>query len=202
MLMLERASGWSWLAPVVAIFLATSGAQAVVPIVVAGELRGATGVNVGGTVYDAQIVEGTCFDLYDGCDELSDFAFTTLADAESAGQALFDQVFRDGAAGNFDTVPSLNVGCSGAFCGTAFPHGLPDASNLSIVSALNQVDEASDVVINGATSRTFDSSTDTFYTLTTYALWTRASGPQAVPISAWPAAIVMLAFGFRRLRRS
>ena len=75
-------SGLDRLAFIAAIFLATSGAQAAVPIVVGGELLGATGVNVGGTVYDVEIVEGTCVGLYRGCDDLSDFAFTTLADAE------------------------------------------------------------------------------------------------------------------------
>jgi hypothetical protein len=71
--MLKRASGWSSLVLVVSILLAISGAQAAAPIVSGGgELLGATGVNVAGTVYDVQIVEGTCVDLYDGCDDLSD----------------------------------------------------------------------------------------------------------------------------------
>jgi len=60
MRILKRVSGWGGSALVVAIFLATSGARAAVPTVVGGELLGATGVNVGGSVYDVQIVEGTC----------------------------------------------------------------------------------------------------------------------------------------------
>jgi hypothetical protein len=172
MQMLKRVSGWGSLVLVVTICLATSGAQAAALVVVGGELLGATGVNVGSTVYDVQIVEGTCVDLYDGCDDLSDFTFTTLADAELAGQALFDLVYRDVGLGNFDTVPNLNIGCSGASCATAFPFGLPDASNVSIVSAVNQVDEVGDVVISGPSLRTYDSSTDTFHDLTTYAIWT------------------------------
>ncbi len=172
MLMLKRANGWGSWALVVAIFLMASGAQAAVPIVVSGELLGATGVNVGGIVYDVEIVEGTCVDLYDGCDDLSDFTFTALADAQLAGQAFFDQVLRDTGVGNFDTVPSLNVGCSGAFCGTAFPYGLPDATHVSLVSAINFVLEASDVVGDGPGERTFDSGADTGHDLTTYAIWT------------------------------
>jgi len=82
--------------------------------------------------------------------------------------------------GNFDSVPNLNVGCSGVFWGTAFPFGLPDASSVSIVSAVNQVDDADDVVISGPASRTFDSSTDTFHELTTYAIWTPV--PPATPV--------------------
>ena len=84
---LKRVSEWGLWALVVVIFLATSGAQAAVPVIVGGELLGATGVNVGGTVYDVQFVEGTCVDLYGGCDDLSDFTFTNLADALLAGQA-------------------------------------------------------------------------------------------------------------------
>ena len=83
---------WSFSVVLVAIFLATAGAQAAAPVVVAGELVGATGVNVGGTVYDVQFVDGSCIDVYGGCDEVSDFPFTTLADATLAAQALLDQV--------------------------------------------------------------------------------------------------------------
>jgi hypothetical protein len=168
----KRVSRWCSWALVATIVLAAAGAQAVVPVVVGGQLQGATGVLVGGQVYDVQFVEGTCVDLYDGCDDVSDFTFTTLADAQLAGQALFDFVVLDGPWGNFDTVPSLTAGCSGVFCGLQFPYGLPDASNASIVSALNQVDEASDVYINGDTLRTFDSAVDTFHTLTTWVMWT------------------------------
>jgi hypothetical protein len=80
-----------------------------------------------------------------------------------------------GGPGNFDSVPNLNVGCSGVFCGTAFPFGLPDASEVSIVSAVNPVDDVDDIVISGPASRTFDSSTDTFHELTTYAIWFHGS---------------------------
>jgi hypothetical protein len=93
---LKRVSGWCSWALVVAIFLATSGAQAAVLIVVGGELQGATDVNVGGTLYDVQFVEGTCIDLYDGCDDVSDFAFVTVADAFVAAEALLEQVVLDG----------------------------------------------------------------------------------------------------------
>ena len=54
----------------------------------------AFGLNVGGSVYDVAFVEGTCIDLFDGCDEVSDSAFTSLADAPLASQALLILVFR------------------------------------------------------------------------------------------------------------
>jgi hypothetical protein len=173
-------SGWSPMVLGGAILLATSGAQAAVPTVVGGELLGATGVNVGGAVYDMEIVEGTCIDLFNGCDDLADFTFTTLADAELAAQALFDQVYRDSGVGNFDTVPNLNVGCTGSFCGTAFPFGLVDATDVSIVSAVNQVAEVDDVVISGPSARAYDSSSDAFHGFSTYAAWTPV--PPATPV--------------------
>jgi hypothetical protein len=152
-------------------------------------------------LYDVQFIEGTCIDVYDGCDDVSDFAFATVEDALRAAQALQDQVVLDGGSGNFDTVPNLTGGCSGAFCGTAFPYGQPNATEVGVVSAVNQVAETGDFFGSGTTDRTFDSSADPFHTLTTWAVWTPASSPQDVPISAWPAAIMMLALGFRRLRR-
>lgn len=102
---------------------------------------GPTGVNVVSAVYDVEIVEGTCVDLFDGCDDVSDFAFTTVEDALEAGLALQAQVVLDARFGNFDTVPNLTAGCSEAFCGTTFPYGLPNATELNVVAALNQAGE-------------------------------------------------------------
>jgi hypothetical protein len=170
-----------------------------------GELLGATGVNVGGVVYDVEIVEGTCIDLYDGCDDLSDFTFTTLADALLAARALQDQVVLDGVAGNFDTVPSLTAGCSGALCGTAFPYGLPNATQVSVVSAVSQAVEATDFFGAGTTERTFDSSTGTFHTLTTYAVWTPATSsvqvPSSTPIARGLLVALILGWSVRLVRK-
>jgi hypothetical protein len=95
----------------VVLFFVAGAAQAATLNVVAGELRGASGVDVGGTFYDVQFLDGTCIDLFNGCDALSDFTFNSLASATLASQALSDQVFLDGAEGNFDSQPSLTRGC-------------------------------------------------------------------------------------------
>jgi hypothetical protein len=77
MRMLKWAGSWGASALLLAIFLTISGAaQAAAPVVVSGELLGATGINVDGKVYDVQFVEGTCVDIYGGCDALSDFTFS------------------------------------------------------------------------------------------------------------------------------
>jgi hypothetical protein len=80
-----------------------------------GLLTGATGVNVGGKLYDVEFVEGTCSAVFDGCDANTDFTFVTLSDATAASQALLDQVFLDvPGLGTFGTTPSLTFGCQGA----------------------------------------------------------------------------------------
>ena len=76
-----------------------------------GQLTGATGVNVQGTLYDVSFTDESCVTVYEGCDEVSDFLFTTQSAATAASQALLDQVFVDGPSGLFDTVPGLTFGC-------------------------------------------------------------------------------------------
>lgn len=85
-----------------------------------GQLLGASGIDVGGTFYDVQFVDGACIALFAGCDETSDFTFHTLAETLKASVALSVQVFEaahiergytgdpaDGIAWE----PSLTSGC-------------------------------------------------------------------------------------------
>ena len=75
---------------------------------------GASGVDVGGTLYNVEFLDGTCVDLYNGCDEASDFTFTTQAEARQANQALLDQVFLYGVLGDFDSNSGLTAHCGGS----------------------------------------------------------------------------------------
>ena len=59
------------------LILMASGAQAATLNVLGGQLMGASGVDVGGSLYDVQFLDGTCIDLYSGCDDVSDFTFQT-----------------------------------------------------------------------------------------------------------------------------
>ena len=99
---------------VLALGLTVTSAQASPILIVNGSgiLTGATGVNVGGTLYDVEFVDGTCVALFTGCDQPSDFTFTTAADADVASQALLDQVLLDTGVGAFDSNPALTFGCS------------------------------------------------------------------------------------------
>lgn len=102
---------WATALLVAGMGLVGSASAAVLLVDGNGELTGANGVDVGGTLYDVRFVDGTCSSVFSGCDSDSDFTFATTADAFVASRALLDQVLLDGIAGNFDTIPSLTVGC-------------------------------------------------------------------------------------------
>jgi hypothetical protein len=114
------------------LFFVAGAAQAATLNVVAGQLMGASGVDVGGTLYDVQFLDGTCIDLYNGCDEASDFTFQTQGDAFLASQALADQVFNsDSVLGAFDSTPNLTNGCGpGAFNGVCLPYTVFQFANI------------------------------------------------------------------------
>ena len=73
-----------------------------------GQLVGATGVNVNGALYDVSFMDGTCFALYNGCDDSTDFLFSGNTASQAASDALLEQVF----IGLYDDEPSLTMGCS------------------------------------------------------------------------------------------
>ena len=124
------------------LFFVAGAAQAATLNVVAGQLMGASGVDVGGTFYDVQFLDGTCIDLFNGCDDTSDFTFQTGASATLAGQALLDQVLVNSVAfGQFDDIPSLTNGCEldGGVCLSLVPWALtligpPPESPLGVVA--------------------------------------------------------------------
>ena len=60
-----------------------------------GQLTGAQNVNVNGTLYDFEFVDGRCGAVYEGCNDVTDFAISNSTDALAAVQALFDQVLLD-----------------------------------------------------------------------------------------------------------
>lgn len=73
-----------------------------------GMLISASGVVVKGMVYDVTFQDGSCVDLFDGCDENTDFPFATARLTRSAGLALLNDVLVD----YFDSEPSRTRGCS------------------------------------------------------------------------------------------
>lgn len=117
-----------------------------------GQILGASGVDVNGTLYDVQFLEGTCVDLFGGCDEATDFAFSTESDALAAATALLSSVFIDSSLGNFDLEPGLTNGCSSSTfsCDTLIPHGIgPLGGSIFIGVASNLEIESSDSAAAG-----------------------------------------------------
>jgi len=109
-----------------------------------GNLLGASGVNVEGTLYDVQFLDGTCIELYNGCDQNSDFPFTNTSDlndvalGSAAMSALLEQVFIDSALGLFDTNPGLTNGCISLFgCRIDTPLWVNGAGSLGMLNAFN-----------------------------------------------------------------
>jgi hypothetical protein len=129
-----------WISAVVstAVLLLAESASAATLNVVGGQLVGASGVEIGGTLYDVEFVEGTCTDLFSGCDAISDFTFEAEADAEAASQALLDQVFADGALGSFDTDPEATSGCEDSqLCRVFTPYAPYSAVQTYLEAAIN-----------------------------------------------------------------
>lgn len=128
--------------------LSAGAAQAVAILnVVGGQLTDAQNVAVGDTLYDVRFDDSTCVNVFDGCDQVSDFPFDNADDAVDAAQALLDQVFIDGPAGLFDTEPFAITGCSSGFLCRAFiPYAVDGVGIFSVRSAFaqNHLDEAMD----------------------------------------------------------
>ena len=71
-----------------------------------GQLTGATGVNVGGTLWDVVFSDGE-WDFSSG----TGLPASTKEEADLFSQALLDQVLLDTALGTFDSDPEMTNGC-------------------------------------------------------------------------------------------
>lgn len=107
-----------------------------------GRLTGATDVNVGGSLFDVEFVDGTCTEVFGVC-ATSSFTFQTQADALAAATALGDQVLLNGMLGNFDTDLTATFGCDATSTNCRFivPYSVQAVGNvqqLANVSFLNR----------------------------------------------------------------
>lgn len=120
--------------------LACTNSNAAVLQVTNGILTGATGVIVAGRSYDVSFIDGSCANLFSGCNSNSDFPFTVLH-IGSASRALLDQVFIDGVDGAFDSDPYLTNGCHvfifEGVCGALTPFAINPNGTVSLSAAGN-----------------------------------------------------------------
>ena len=146
-----------------------------------GQLLGAYGIEVAGTLYDVSFEDGTCAELYSGCDSNNDLPFHRLDMADAASVALLEQVFVDGPLGMFDSSPDLTFGCGDStfcFVGTPFEVDLGFGALLLYgVSNSSTVDDFGFFSVDVA----FDDST--INEMRTYAVWSVSEVP--LPGSAW-----------------
>lgn len=157
------------------VFLA-SGAQAAFLEIEGGQLVGASEVLVDGNLYDVQFLDGTCIDLFNGCDQASDFAFQSVETARAALLALDDQVLIDlpGPTPDFDLVVELTNGCSSAtecFIQTPFA----PSPNLLVTMFINR--SSTDTLVGGS-GNPYDPSTSTVSdSERVYAVWSAVPEP-------------------------
>lgn len=106
-------------------FIAAAQASASPVLLVnsSGVLTGAKNVDVDDTLYNVTFVNGSCNSVFNRCSEAS-FSFVTIDSAVDAANALLNQVFIDGPAGQFDSNPEKTFGCgrSPFLCEVVMPY--------------------------------------------------------------------------------
>lgn len=181
-----------------AVLTATPARAGATLIVQNGILTGATGVDVSGTLYDVAFRDGTCAQIYGACDA-AHFTFATSASAQAASQALLEQVFIDGPAGDFDSHPELTAGCAHIHTCNAFTAYALDTAQASFYrwSATN-VDPTQLVGDNATQMTNFITLDTSASSISTWAVWTaqttgRAPEPGSIALVAAALALLSLA---------
>lgn len=166
-------------------------------------LRGANGVVVNGLTYNVEFRDGTCFSIYSGCDEATDFAFNSAAGATAASQALITQVF--GNDDVYDVDPDRTRGIDASFGGLIYtPYlFLADVMQVAVECAANLEGNARDVA--GCGNSRFQTTLD-FRHLddSTFARWTQVPAVP-VPAAVWlfgTALIGLVGFSKRKSRNA
>jgi len=151
--------------------------------IINGVLVGADNVDVNGVMYNVTFQGAPCTQLFNGCNDTSDFFFTDIGAGQAANFALLNQVFTDTQSGLFDSNPNLTNGCAdSSYCWVITPispsgTGIVTGSFLQN-SAVESLDYYTGTWNNIGIEADFGSTT---YPRFTYAVW---SGPSPVPVPA------------------
>jgi len=95
-----------------------------------GFLVGVTELEVGNSLYNVTFSSLTCVEIFNGCDEATDFAITDSTEAQLAAASLLRQVFYDGSTLGF--FPSMTNGCENATsfgCRMVIPYAFGNTSD-------------------------------------------------------------------------
>ncbi len=155
-------------------------------------LMGATGVDVGGTLYDVSFV--------DGIFGQNITAFTTQQTAYQASQALLSQVF----TGNFDSLKSFTNGCTSiSVCNTYTPYAL-STSVVSLAYTVNSYRDLSDTAYKFTSFSTKASASDSGINIARWSLSTPAVSavttavPEPETYAMFLAGLGLMGFASRR----
>lgn len=146
-----------------------------------GNLLGANGVSVNGTLYDVSFGNGICRDFWDSCGNIIPaFTFQTPAAALAAATALITDLFS--ADDVFDAIPTLTNGCDDpSACFIITPYALDgDMETVFAYNALNLAGNGSDSVIPASIGTFTPTNPDA-----TYARWSPSLAPVPVPAAVW-----------------
>jgi len=173
-----------------------------------GELIGAKNVSVNGSFYDVTFTAGLCSDLFNGCDETSDFTFQDLPSVTAAMTALRDQVFGGVFEGSiYDTDPTTVSGIGSVFSGLSFDSLLwtpyefrtDGSNNIRTLAFGNNSGAATDIIIGpGGGLNIFFPSDSPF----AWAVWSESSVSVPEPSSIALLALGIIGLGFANRKKT
>jgi len=158
-----------------------------------GILLGATNIDINGVAYDVSFVDGSCIDLFNSCDNNSDFFFQDVTLGQQANLALLEQVLIDTSSGAFDSFPALTNGCKfSGFCSIYTPVSVETGSdifgaNVAVNHQLDSLDGYTGIQANVGLSSDFSLGNE--LDNKTYAIWSQTA---TVPV---PPAFLLFASG-------